>query len=310
MMRRIWSVAVCVLIVAFTVAGCAPPTVAVRHVLPGALPLPADVASLAAGEHRVRTGPAGNYAAYAREALAERLLSVSVASSARPDGSAAELVGAQVARVDGTIHIETKDDAGQRILRRLDEKTGEASQVTVPTLVRTATVRVEYAVVRAGAAEVRRAYNSAADATVRGELGLQRGDDPRNVPPVDEIIHRLLAQCAEAFVGMIAAVPIEAQVSLRSAEGNFARLGIDAAREGNYGEAFKQFAAAVDAAPDDPAARFNCAVAAEVHGKLDTAHTHYQRAWELSDRKDIEAEQGAARVRRVLHARQQAEKGS
>jgi hypothetical protein len=308
-----WSVVLPAILAGWLV-GCAPPTVAVEHVLPAALPMPADVAAVRTGDFAVRTGPKDGFAAFLKETLDKRLMHVPVGlghggPAAGPAG-AARIPAAQVAAVGGEIDIQTADLAGKRTVRRRAAGTGELESVELATLVRTAAVRVELHVRRAsdkeplGTAEVRREYSSAADPLVRGELGLERPDDPARVPPAEAIVRRLLTECAEAFARMISPVVAKAHVPLRSAPGRCAQLGLAAARKANYAEAVKQFEAAVAAAPDDAGAHFDLAAVAEANASLDLAASHYARAWELSGRKDAEAKRGADRARRVLAARE------
>jgi len=297
-MRGLQFVAAWVGVLAFLAAGCAPPTVAVRHELPGALPLPAAVSAASAGEFTVRSGPKGDYAAFLKQKLTERLAEAPVAPAGEP------------VVVGGTVEMETKDATGKRTVRGRDSATGELHDVELPTLVRTASVKVDFDVQRAGeagqplgTAEVRRSYTSASDATVRGELGLDRPDDPARVPPAEEVIRHLLAECAEAFVGMIAPVVIEAQVPMRPVPAGRADAAFDAARKGDYTRAAALLAEALAASPDDPALHFNRALAAEAAGDLAVAAEHYQKAWDLSNQQDPAAQQGLQRARRVLATR-------
>ncbi len=291
------------------VVGCAPPVVSVRHVMPGALPLPGDIARARAGTFTIRSGPKGDFAAFMQTALDEHLRDAPVGLG--HTGRSSEITEARIARVGGAIDIETKDLRGRRPLRRLNRETGGLDSVEVPTLIRTASVRVDFEVRRAGgerlgAAEVRRSYNSAADVEVRGELGLRRPDDPDHVPPAEKIVKHLLTECIRGLGGMISPVEVAARVALRPAGGRSAGLGFAAAAEGDCHEAVGHFQAAVKAAPDDANLHFDLAAAAEAAGKLDLAAAHYRKAWELSGRKDAEAQLGAARVRRVLAATQPA----
>ena len=307
-MRRITATVVLAVLAAHVLAGCAPPVVHVRHVLPAAMPLPGDVSMVRAGEFAVRSGPKDGFADFTKEALDKHLADVPVGLGST--GRGARTTEAQIARAGGTIDIETKDVRGKRLGRRRSAGTGKLDDVELTTLVRTAAVRVEFHVRRAsggeslGTVEVRRSYSSADDPQVRGELGLERADDPARVPPAGDIVRGLLTGCVEAFGRMVSPVVVEADVPLRPASGRFAQLGLKAAREANHAEALRQFEAAARAAPDDAGAHFDLAAVAEAIGRLDLAAEHYERAWELSDKKDDEARQAAARARRVRAAQE------
>ena len=309
-MRNVTVLGSCLCVLAFLAGSCAPPVVHIEHVIPGALPLPGDVSIARAGAFTVRSGPKGDFADFLKRKLDEHLASVPVGRGAT--GRGARTTEAQAVVVGGTIDVEANDTAGKRMLRRRDVRSGEYTKIEVPTLVRTAAVRVNFEVRRAagaaalGTVEVRRSYSSAADPKVRGELGLERADDPARVPPADEIVRRLLAECAEGFGRMVSPVVIAAGMQLRPAPGRFAQLGLDAARKANYSEAVKQYQAAVQADPNGPAGHFDLAAVAEAAGTLDVAAEHYRKAWELSKQEkqeDAEAKQGVARTTRVLAAR-------
>ena len=312
MMRSLLVHPVAIAAAVACLAGCAPPVVSVEHVLPAALPMPGDVACVRADDFTVRSGPKDGFAAFMKDALAKHLMNVRIAPG--HVGANARITEAQTARAGGTIDVEARDAKDARRIRRMNHKTGKLETLSLPTLVRTANVRVEFVVRRAGGkgplgtVEVRRSYSSASDPLVRGALGLDRPDDPARVPPVDKIGRRLLTECIEGFGRMISPVVVKARVPLRHAPGHYAQLGLDAARKANYYEAVKQLAAAVGAAGNDANAHFDLAAVAEVRGELALAAKHYGRAWELSGRKDIEARAGADRTRRVLAARKPAAK--
>ena len=295
------------------IMGCAPPVIRVRHVIPGALPLPDNIAALQAGTFIVASAPpdrADGLPALMHEIAATVLAESPIRFPERSVSSSAALreqTPANVATVSGTIAIGAKDTHGKRKIHRRDPETGGLEPFELPTLVRTADARVEFHVRKdgreLGAVEVRRAYSSAADADVRGELGLQRGDDPERVPEAEAIFRRLLTECVEAFARMAAPVEVTAEIPLRPAPGSRARDAVDAARKGDLLQAYNHYSWAVREAPEIAELNFNYAATAEANDKLAEAAKHYAKAWELSDEKDAEAKQSAARVRRILAAR-------
>jgi hypothetical protein len=301
---------VAVLILVALTAGCSP-VVSVHHVLPGPLPLPEDVVMLRAEQFTVRSADgskADEHAAFLTAALNKRLGEGGWGGSA--SRQLAEIPAETVATVTGQVDLAWQDAAGQRLMRRRGAAGGQAGAVSVPTLVRTASVRVDFVVQRHGGAglgtlEVRRTYSSAADPAVRGELGLERADDPVRVPSVDSITEALLADCADSFVRMVQRLLVSAEIKLRAVPGAAARAGMDAAGGGDFAGAVGHFTDAVQAAPDNAEAHFDLAAVAEGAGQLALAIKHYQAAAEKapSAEPDAEAAESLARVRRVAAAR-------
>jgi len=306
-MRSRWSNAVGIAILSCSAVGCAPPTVSVRHVMPGALPLPTEVRFVVGDWGAAKADPNEGDVAFAMRAVTDRLEEMWPGSASRQGPLPAETT-AYVSIAEGPV-VEVTDTRGRRTGRRWNAETRQLEKFQMDTLVREVAVRVVFGVRspdgrHLGAAEIRRSYSSAADPGVRGPLGLQRADDPQRVPTRDQIARRLLAECAERLVRMIAPVEVTARVQLRLAAGQPAQAGFAAAANEDFSAAIESFETALKAAPDDGNLHFDLAAAAEGAGKLDLAAAHYQRAWELSGKKDAEAQLGAARVRRVLAATQ------
>jgi tetratricopeptide (TPR) repeat protein len=317
--------ALAALSVCLVAVGCAPPVVKVRHTLPAALPLPAGAGRLRVGEITVAQGsttsvaeaPSGGAAvpitpelagfmkARLGEALEAKGLIHPHPADARPAVGGGECV------IDATIHAAIHEARGKRTVLLLDPATKATMPIEVPTLIRRAEVRVEFALSRAGAggglgiAEVVRTYDSAFDPAVRGELGLDRPDDPNRVPPAEPIIGGLLDRCAEAFKSMITPTPLNADLQLRPAGGDTdnCRKAFAAAGEEDWPQAVAEFQKALAAEPLNAALHFNLAVAAEAAGLLDLAVSQYGQALELAGEKDAEAYDGARRCRRVIEAR-------
>ncbi len=268
-MRNIVRV-VAVALLAAGLVGCEPPSVAIDHVLPAALPIPDSARPLRAGQFQVTGDAGGGYAEHLAAALNQRL------------GDANAPAGGGGA-VDGTIEVDVADETGNRTIRRVSAA-GESVTAEVPTLVRTASVRVVFAPRGPGGqalpmAEVRRSYSSAGDAAVRGPLGFKRADDPARVPPASEIVRGLLDDCADAFVRMT--TPARSTVTMPLRPG-----GAD-----------------TSARPESVDAHYNAAVAAEAAGRYEEARRLYLRAWELSKEHDLPSHQAADRLAVVLAAK-------
>ena len=303
--------------------GCAPPVVKVHHSLPAGLPVPA-LARLRVGEITVAgpaTQPAGGAIVPITPRLAEFMkvrlgeaLEAKGYIHPRP-GDTRPAAGSGECIIDATIHPEIREARGKRTVVLLDPATKATTPAEIPTLVRRAGVRVEFALSRAGAgqglgiAEVSRSYDSAFDPAVRGKLGLERPDDPNRVPPVEPIIDGLLGQCAEAFKCLITPTPLNADLQLRPAGGAAVdcRKAFAAAGEEDWPQAVAEFQKALAADPNNAALHFNLAAAAEAAGLLALAFSQYEQAVELSGEKDAEAYDGARRCRRVLEARKMPE---
>ena len=274
-------------------AGCAAPVLTVRHVLPAALPLPADVGLVRAKGFDVDPPSGATVWAPAAQGLDERLAAL------WPEGGR----GA-TADVGGKVRIEVKDAPGSRDVRRWDAATRAWVAEAAATLVRTATVDVDFVVTRGDArlvaVECRRTYDSAEDPRVRGDLGLERPDDPARVPPADQVVRELLDDCVTSFCEMIAPGEVTVRVPTRGTLNGEGAAGLKAAAGGDFQAAVRHLEAAVAASPNDVNLLFDLAVACEAAGRLDAAQAHYCAVAERTANRDRLAADGAARTERVL----------
>jgi len=298
-MRTSGLAACCAVAASVWAVGCGGPVVTVRHALPAALPLPADVEMVRVGTFNVKPAGRREAAALMTEALQKRL-----SRHWAIDGDAG--TRAKALEVGGAIAVDTKDVKGLRNIRQWTSGGREWVVVQVPTLVRSATVAVEFAVFRPGAkerlltVETRRSYTSPEDPRVRGELGLERPDDPARVPPVDEIVRELVGRCADEFIDMIAPREVTADVPMRGTWNADGSAGLKAAEQGDFAEAVRHLEAAVASDPGDDNLLFDLAAACEAAGKLADALTHYTAVVERTKGRDAVAAEAAQRVERVL----------
>lgn len=273
-------------------AGCGGPVLTVRHVLPAALPMPADVGTVRAKAFAVEPA-GGEAAAVLAKLLNERLEKV------WPDKA-----GDAGAEVGGTVRVDAKEAKGASRLRQWDAKARAWAEREVPTLVRTVAVDVAFVVERGGrrlfAVEARRAYRSTDDPRVRGETALERPDDPERVPPADQVVRELLADCAESFCEMIAPDEMVVRVPTRGTLSSRGAAGLKAAGQGDFPEAIRQLEAAVAADPNNADLRFDLAAACEAGGQLEAAVTHYQAVVQRTGGKDRLAAESAQRAGRVV----------
>ncbi|NBB95566.1 MAG: hypothetical protein GVY16_07475 [Planctomycetes bacterium] len=277
-------------------AGCAGPVAAIRHTLPPAMPRPDGLGTPEPGEVVIaRVQPPERIdAAQQADALAVCLTAHLGVADDRPGPSPT---------VDGEAYVTVKDVAGERTIRRWNAEAGTTEETTIPTLVRTVDLRVDWTLrgpdgKTLGEAETRRSYNSAADPKVRGELGLDRPDNPANVPSAKVILSEQCRESAAELASLVLPVDVEVSIELFAAGGSD---GLNAAADGHYAAAADAFKAALDER-DNPQVLFNYAATAEAAGRLKEAEDAWAEA-ASSDRLPHEkrniARRGKARARRV-----------
>jgi len=277
-------------------AGCGG-VVTVRHVLPADLPGPARADALHVGAFTAAQG--APYAERAAKLLLGRL--EELGKSRPPTG---EIPAGQAVTVSGEVYVQTHDARGTRIVRRRDPETERYADVELPTLVRTATVRVDFTLTgadgrRLAGAETRAQYDSLDDPRVRGELGLARPADPAKVPPVEQIADELLAGCVDTFVRMVRPPVVTAPMKLRGTLNADGGRAVKEALEGNYEAALPLARAAAAAEPKNADLLLNLAIIEELCGELDSALGHYTQLANASTDPNHPARSAVQRVRRV-----------
>ena len=298
-MLRVRPVLGMALVLILAAVGCGPPVLAIRHRLAPDLPIPAGAARVRLGEITVADGPADGYAAFVAERLTECLDASGAYSVATREATGpADLV------VGASLRMETKDVEQPRTIRRLNPDTRQMEIFDVPGLVRTVEVVAAFdvQVVRTGrtlSVETRRSYRSTDDPRTRGPLGLERPDDPANVPAAEMIVRELLDACVREFVGMLAPGEVAARIPLRPAPGPSGAKGLEAARRGEYAAAVGHFKDALKTNPDDANLLFDLAAVSECAGELQAALVLYRKVQELTGDRDIAAHEGAVRVARA-----------
>ena len=280
-------------------AGCGPPLLAVRHRLAPDLPIPEGAARVRLGEVAVADGPADGYAAFVAERIAAGLeASGAYGVTTREATGPADLV------VGARLRIQAGDAEQSRTVRRLNPDTRQMEIFDVPGLVRTVEVLVAFdvRVERTGrkiGVETRRSYRSTDDPRTRGLLGLERPDDPANVPAVETVVRELLDACVKEFVGMLAPREVAARIPLRPAPGPSGAKGLEAARRGDYAGAIAHFEEALKANPRNVDLLFDLAAVSECAGELEAALKLYREVQELTGDRDVAAHEGAGRVGRA-----------
>ena len=296
-MFRVTVVLGLALILVAAAVGCGPPVLAVRHRLAPDLPIPAGATRV--GVFAVTAEGEDAYAAFVAETLTERLEAGGAYTVVThdPAGPADLVVGTRLG-------VETKDVEQSRTVRRLNPDTRQMELFDVPGLVRTVEVLAVFDVQilqigRTISVETRRSYRSTADPRTRGPLGLERPDDPANVPAVEMVVRELLGACVEEFVAMLAPGEVAARIPLRPAPGPSGAKGLEAARRGEYTAAIAHFEEARKAYPRNVDLLFNLAAVSECAGELQAAIKRYREVQALTGDQDVAAHEGAVRVARA-----------
>lgn len=281
-----------VAVLACGVAGCGEPIVTITHHLPGAVPMPDGVTSFRAGTLSVEGFSEGGIPFSMTKMLGEKLSALG-----RPGGSAVV--------VDAAARVTVSETKGTARVRRWNAETRKLDALELPALVRKVDVETDFTVARPGGkrivtVETRRSYTSAEDPRIRGELGLQRPDDPVHVPPTGQIVRELLGECADALCRMLASDEIPVELAMRPTWIREGRAGLAATKEGDYGEAKKHFEAGLERFPNSKPLWFNLALAAEAADDLEAALQAYDQLVTRSGGRDTEADEGATRTRRIL----------
>lgn len=285
-------------------AGCSPPVARILYTLPTDIPVVGEARVIEVGIFAPSSGTDKAVGKLAAEVL-WRAIARTGRFQVLAEGERPKTGTAQVA-VGGTVHLVTRDTASKRRVKRLDPKTRKSEFHEVPTLVREVALRVDFVFTdarsgrRLGGVETHQAYNSLSDPRVRGELGLERGDDPSRVPSVDQVVGELLDACVETFMGIIEPVEIEARVPLRRTLNAEGLKGLKRFKVGEFAKAARHFALAAAEKPDDADTLFNLAVAEECAGLLEKALGHYEEVLKRKGPSDADARDAALRLKRVL----------
>ena len=287
-------------------SGCGAPVLSIKHVLPAAVPLQAEIAPARPRDFVVRPASDQDMAQFVAQAVNDRLCG----SAAGSNGATSRPATSGSLIVAGMIDIESTDRAGQRDIRRWNADNGQYDTQPEPFLVRTTKVGVDFVIKRRRGGEpmvtieTRRTHRSNEDPRLRGELGLGRGDDPLRVPPAEDVVRELLAECVETFSGMVRPVEVTAQVQLRPTLQRQGLAGLEAVRKDDTPAAAKLLAAAVAANPDDPDLLFNLAAVQEATGELEAALANYRKAaQDQAANADASAQAAARRVEGILAKR-------
>ncbi|RPI62127.1 MAG: tetratricopeptide repeat protein, partial [Planctomycetaceae bacterium] len=275
----------------FAFVGCGEPVVEITHKYQADLPVPPNTKYVSVGqfsaEIKPELMPEGELAADAADSLAITLLTTDTfaVQSATSRPATADLY------ITGKISVTVKDDNGTRKVRI-------ASSVPplkeVPTLVRNVEVRIVFQLTALpggksiGTVETVQKYSSMQDPGTRGENGLLRPDDPSNVPPVGDIVKRLIPGCARTLVSMIQTVDETTRVTLRPASDYMSREALSLVRQKKYAEALTPARVAVGMDNSD-AAIFNLAVLCEATGNYDDALQYYGDAAAMSNHSNMQA---------------------
>ncbi|MFP3937318.1 MAG: tetratricopeptide repeat protein, partial [Phycisphaerae bacterium] len=251
---------VVIVLLAACAGGCAGPSVDVTHILPAAVELPAG-GEVRPDRFEVTGGGEQWISEFLRTEVQRRMAGLSGSAGAE-----------EPLAVGGEVTVEVTDESGVRQARGYDEH-GRARTVELPYLVRTVEAGVVFSIAPAGGGkavelETHPSYVSNEDPRLRGQYGLYRGDDPDRVPPTEEIVRELLAQCVEEVRGMVEPVLVPVALQFRYAGGESSQAGLAAVEKGDFEGAVEHFSKAAEQRPDDVAVLFNLAAACEATGLL------------------------------------------
>jgi tetratricopeptide (TPR) repeat protein len=282
--------------------GCQTPEIPISWTLPSPVPLPDNIYVDKIEDFGVIDYQDEGINPYLKSILADRL--------GRPESRQKKLKEAigvmptTPAVVNGTIKIKIDDKSGIRQLRHTDSTT-TAHIVEVPSLVRKVFIDIDFIIKDSksdqeiATIETHQNYNSIEDPYIRGEWGFERPDDPERIPPVSDIIERLLDQSADSFVRMISPVEISKKIKLHSAwDGNSAKA-FSAIEKGDWNTAMMYCQKALAKNPDNINLLFNMAVVSEANSDLPAALDYYRKVSKLTEGNNREAEEGIIRVERV-----------
>jgi len=284
--------------------GCQNPHLTITHWLPGPAYLPIKYTDFLPGKCVLVGLKDTDLQDYARTKLVEQVQELRKRyaewgqSKHRPAG--------QQATVEVVFTIEVEDEKQSRMVKQGNPMNQEGKISEVASLFRQINLHAEFHVqpqIKSNETvtlEVRREYSSRDDVRTRGPWGLQRPDDPKNVPAIKTIVRELLAGSINAFYRMVAPIKIEARMQLKPTLNRRGRNGLKQTFAGNCAAAVTSFQAGLNQHPKDKYLWYNLAVAAEAAGQLDRALDAYETLAQSDPDKNSEIHQAVKRVKRVI----------
>jgi len=127
-------------------------------------------------------------------------------------------------------------------------------------------------------------YDSDKDAK-GAKIGKALGFAGSSLPPAEQILNRLIAECVDQFVRKISPHAVVETVKMERGASKIVQTGNKLARAGHYAEALDCYLRALKTNPGDDGAMFNAGLVYEATGKLDQAEQYYSRAFEIRDKE-------------------------
>ena len=305
-MRKIFLIFTLLILCSGTFIGCQTPEITLSLTLPSPVPIPDDIFLNQIGDFRVIDYKNEEINSYFKSVLTDKLGSPELRLKTQE-----EVTGIQPstpALIKGAIHIKIDDKSGIRQLRRTDST--QASQtIEVPSMVRKVFLDVDFTIQNSQSntdivtIETHQNYNSLEDPDIRGVWGFERPDDPERIPPVSDIIKRLLNRSADSFVRMITPVEMTQKIKMRSTWDGNSFKAFSSLKKGDSKTAAMYCQKALQKDPENIALLFNMAVVCEANSDLTASLNYYQKVSKLTAGNDPEAEEGIIRVQRVHNIR-------
>lgn len=284
--------------------GCENPQLTITHRLPGPAGLPTEYTAFQPGKCVLVGLEDTDLRNFTRTTLANQLQEL--ASRTTQWAQSENRPVSHRATVDTVFTIDIQDDKRSRQIEQGNPIKRNLKTSEVASLIRQVNLHAEFHIHPQTTSnqkvtlEVRRDYDSREDSRTRGPWGLQRPDDPKNVPAVNTIIRELIAGSIDAFYRMAAPLEIEASLQLKPVLNSPGQKGLKLTNAGKYAEAVTSFQAGLDRHPKNKNLQFNLAVAAEAAGQLNRALYAYQTLALSDPDKNSETHQAVKRVKRVI----------
>ncbi len=209
---------------------------------------------------------------------------ISETSSAVQAGKIADVQ----AIIYGSVSVSTRDERASRMSFDLAKQRPKTVHYTKRYCM--ASVNFTMDDIRTGktlaALTLTREYDSDKDAKSKGGgVGRALGFSGDNLPPPDQILNRLIAECVEQFVRKISPHTVIVTEKMERGKSRIVQTGNKLARVGDYEEALECYLRAIRSHADDDGALFNAGLICEAMGQLEKAQEYYSRAFALKDKE-------------------------
>jgi tetratricopeptide (TPR) repeat protein len=221
-----------------------------------------------------------------RAILDERDMQLAIADT--PSATQVGKLADVQAMIYGSVSVSTRDEQASRM--GFDFSTQRPK--TVYYTKRYCTVSVNFTMddIRTGrtlsALTLTRQYDSDKNGKSKGgKVAKAMGISADELPPADQILNRLIAECVAQFIRKISPHQVTITEKMEKGKSRIVETGNKLARAGDYSEALECYLRGLKSHPDDDGAMFNAGLVHEAMGQLDKAEDYYSRAFALKDRE-------------------------